>query len=196
MRLTGVPFQRRILARACMHGAVEIPSVRVNRQISIFAVVHEAGILFPYLESTREIFSSESSPPAGLSTARFPHTKMASIVLPTQTVTDATSDVGILWKAAVARYENITMTKVECLPRANNADMIIDEIYRREAMLKAQRHDGSKLDKFRSLINKSLSPIEKIGNIVASAASTVRSHFCLARSVVLICIDVTLVFPS
>ena len=104
---------------------------------------------------------------------------MATVELSIRSKIAATTDVGAIWKAAIDRYEEITMVKMETLAGANNVDEILDEIHERETKFKGYRHDGSKLDKFRSLVSKSLGPIEKLSNIVASAALAVRKHFCL-----------------
>jgi hypothetical protein len=71
------------------------------------------------------------------------------------------------------------MVKIETLVGANNVDEILDEIHKRETKFKSYRHNGSKSDKFRSLVRKSLGHIKKLSDIVASAASTVRQHLCL-----------------
>ncbi|TGO07453.1 hypothetical protein BTUL_0275g00150 [Botrytis tulipae] len=97
---------------------------------------------------------------------------MASIELPVRTRIDATTDVGAIWKAAIVRYEDITKVKIESAAKANNVDEILKNIREREDMFKGYRHDGSKVDKFRSLVSKSLDPIEKLGNVVGQAATT------------------------
>ncbi len=104
---------------------------------------------------------------------------MATAELSIRSKTAATTDIGAIWRAAIDRYEAITMVKIETLDGANNVDEILDEIHERGTKFKAYRHDGSKSDKFRSLLSKSLDPIEKLSSIVASAASTVRQHLCL-----------------
>jgi ankyrin repeat domain-containing protein 50 len=100
---------------------------------------------------------------------------MATIELSIRSKTAVTTDVGALWKAAIDRYEEITTIKIKSLAGANNVDEILDEIRGRDAKFKGQRHDGSKSDKFRSLVSKSLGPIETLSNIVASAALAVRN---------------------
>lgn len=92
---------------------------------------------------------------------------MATVELSIRSKTAATTDVGAIWKAAIDRYEEITMVKIKTLTGANNVDEILDETQ--------DRHDGSISDKFRSLVGKSLGPIEKLSSIVASAASTVET---------------------
>ena len=64
--------------------------------------------------------------------------------------------------------------KIESLTIANNVDGILDEIHGRETKFKGYRHDGSKADKFRSLVSKSLGPIEKLSSVAASTTSTVK----------------------
>ncbi|KAF4627731.1 hypothetical protein G7Y89_g10420 [Cudoniella acicularis] len=94
---------------------------------------------------------------------------MATVELPIRATPNV---VGAIWKAAISRYEEITLQKIESFAGVNSADEILDQIHERERRFKGYRHDGSKLDKFRSHVNKSLGPIEKLSNIVASAAST------------------------
>ncbi len=65
------------------------------------------------------------------------------------------------------------MEKMETLAGASSVDVILDDIHEKETKFKRYRHDGSKLDKFRTLVSKSLDPIDKVGNLVASAASMV-----------------------
>ncbi len=104
---------------------------------------------------------------------------MATVEQSIRSETAATTDVGVIWKAAIDRYEKIAMVKIETLAKANNVAEILVEIHERETKFKSFRHDGSKTEKFRSLVSKSLGPIEKLSNIVASAALAVRAHFCL-----------------
>ena len=87
---------------------------------------------------------------------------------------DANIDVGLIWDEAIHRYEATTMVKIESLAGARNVDEILNAIHERERNFKGYRHNGSKLDKFRTLISKCLNPIDKVGNMVASGASTVK----------------------
>lgn len=100
--------------------------------------------------------------------------EMATLEPPVKSEADATIDIGVIWKEAVDSYEKTTMVKIESLARASNVDEILNDIREREIKFKDYRHDGSKLDKFRTLVSKSLNPIDKVGNMVALAASTVR----------------------
>jgi len=101
---------------------------------------------------------------------------MVTVNLPVRSRTTVTTDIGAIWKAAIDHYEEITKVKIESLAVANNVDEILEEIHGRETKFKGYRHDGSKLDKFRSLVSKSLGPIEKLSNIAMSAALTVRQQ--------------------
>ncbi|TAQ84511.1 hypothetical protein B7494_g7175 [Chlorociboria aeruginascens] len=95
---------------------------------------------------------------------------MATAGLSIRPKADAITDIGAIWKAAIVRYEEITMVKIDSLAGANSVDGVLDEIHERETKFKGYRHDGSKLDKFRSLVRKSMGPIEKLSNIIAQAA--------------------------
>ncbi|KAI8724317.1 hypothetical protein NCS52_00000500 [Fusarium sp. LHS14.1] len=86
--------------------------------------------------------------------------------------TDVTSDVGLIWKSAVDRYEAITGEQIQQLARAKNVAQILEDIDNNEARFKIHRHDGTKLDRFRTLVSQSLSPIQFIGDIVAQATKT------------------------
>jgi len=78
---------------------------------------------------------------------------------------------------------------------ANNVDEILKEVRGKEDKFKGYRHDGSKLDKFRSLVSKSLDPIEKLSNIVAQATVAV-SQKLLPVHLLMTCVDIAIVFPS
>jgi fungal STAND N-terminal Goodbye domain len=95
---------------------------------------------------------------------------------------DTTTDVGAIWREAIDRYEEITKVKIESLPRASNIDEVLRETQKRDSTFRGYRHDETKLDKFRTLMNESLSPIGKVGNMVASASSAVRKQPCLLIS--------------
>ncbi len=100
--------------------------------------------------------------------------KMSTLEPPVESEADATIDIGVIWGEAVVEFEKTTMVKIESLAGASNVDEILNDVRERETKFKGYRHDGSKLDKFRTLVSKSLNPIDKVGNMVALAASTVR----------------------
>lgn len=101
-------------------------------------------------------------------------TKMSTDELSTISRTSAPTDVGIIWKAAIDQYEEITKEKIDLLNRVSNVKEILDEIDIRETNFKAFRHSGSRTDKFRAVVSKSLVHIERLSSIVSSAASSVR----------------------
>lgn len=90
---------------------------------------------------------------------------------------DAATDIGVLWTAALMRYEEITTVKLDSLDGVNSIDGILNEISSRETKFKTFRHSGSKIERFRSTVKNGLAPIEKLGSIAASAASTVRQLY-------------------
>ena len=93
-----------------------------------------------------------------------------AVASPPATVTD----IGALWKGAIDQYEVVTGVKIESLSKANNVDEILCQIQGNMASFKGHRHDGSRLDRFRSLVGRSLDSVEQLSKIVASAASSVR----------------------
>lgn len=103
--------------------------------------------------------------------------KMATVELTVGSGTAPATDIGTIWKAAIDRYEEITMVKIEALARANNMDEILLEIQGRETKFLSYRHNGSRIEKLRSLMSRTLNPVGKLSNIVASAASTVMHPF-------------------
>lgn len=85
------------------------------------------------------------------------------------------TDVGTIWNAAVVQYEAITNTKISTLARPKNIDEILREITLRETAFSHNRHDGSRLDKFRTTVKNNLVPIEMLGDIVSKATKSVRN---------------------
>jgi len=106
------------------------------------------------------------------------------------------TDIGAIWEGAIHRYEMVIGMKVESLAKANNVDEILSQIQGNVASFKAHRHDGSKLDRFRSLVSKSLDPVEQISKIVASAVLSVRQHIPPCIWLINAHMDVTKVFLS
>lgn len=100
--------------------------------------------------------------------------RMTTIGPPVESEADATADIGTIWQTAINRYEESARVKIESLAGASSVDVILDDIREQETKFKGYRHDGSRLAKFRTLVARSLGPIEKVGDIVASAASLVR----------------------
>lgn len=101
-------------------------------------------------------------------------TKMATLEPPVGSGADATIDVGDIWRTAISRYEKTSMVKLESLAGASSVDEVLNDVHERGTKFKSYRHDGSKLDRFRTLVSKSLNPIDQVCNLVGLAASTVR----------------------
>jgi hypothetical protein len=53
----------------------------------------------------------------------------------------------------------------------DNVDEVLRETRSQDAKFRAFHHDETKIDNFRTLVSQSLGPIEKVGSMVASAAS-------------------------
>lgn len=100
---------------------------------------------------------------------------MTTVKLHVESTIGPTTDVGAMWKAAVDRYEDTTKFKIQSLAGAISVDEILGQIHERETKFTTHRHDGSKLDKFRTLVRNSLVPIAMLGDIVAKATKTVRN---------------------
>ncbi|KAF9768691.1 hypothetical protein IL306_013959 [Fusarium sp. DS 682] len=89
---------------------------------------------------------------------------------PNQNDTEVT-DVGLLWQNAIDRYKEITDKDGE-IERVANVQQVLDTIEDREEKFKWRRHDGSKIDKFRTLVNQALAPLQLIGELVVQATKT------------------------
>ena len=112
------------------------------------------------------------------------------------------TDVGEIWRAAVVEYERITgvaLTSLGALAeplrredtkdgdgtRGRAADVvgdheaardiegILSQVKTTENRFRRGRHDGSKLDRFRTLLRSSLGPIDKLRSVVSHAAKAV-----------------------
>ena len=92
---------------------------------------------------------------------------------------DTTTDVDEIWKAAIERYEEVAGVKFTSLASAHSVDDILNEIHEREARFKSRRHDGSRVDRFRTLVRKSLAPVDRIGEVAAQGASGVSNSILL-----------------
>jgi hypothetical protein len=86
------------------------------------------------------------------------------------------SDISEIWKAAVGEYQRVTGTTLTPSAGANNVEGILSEIRDRETAFSRYRHDGSKVDKFRSLVRRGLVPIEHLAGIASQATKSVSSN--------------------
>lgn len=84
----------------------------------------------------------------------------------------ATTNVGSIWERALKSFESDN-PHLENLEKAHSVVEVLSEIRAKESSFKHFRHDKSKLDKFRTLVRKSLEPVDTLCNIGSSAASDV-----------------------
>lgn len=96
-----------------------------------------------------------------------------------QNSTNHFSDIGALWEAALDRYEQITGFKVQLIEGSNNLDAVLAQVHDKSALFERRRHDGSKIDKFRSLVKESLGPVVVLGEVVVQATKLVRYAWML-----------------
>jgi hypothetical protein len=101
---------------------------------------------------------------------------MATVGSPLDQTANLETDFSAVWKIAINRYEEIAMVKIQSLAGASSVDEVLSEIHDKEAKFKNFRHDGSKLDKFRTLIKKSLAPIEALSGMVVNSTSMVSNQ--------------------
>ncbi|KAM4067399.1 ankyrin repeats (3 copies) domain-containing protein [Hirsutella rhossiliensis] len=96
---------------------------------------------------------------------------MAATVQP---IAGAPSELGLLWQTAIDTYTDITGNR-HFLTAKHTASIgqVLAEVEGMERSFKGQRHDGSKLARFRSLVNASLTPIQALGEVVAHASKAV-----------------------
>ncbi len=106
---------------------------------------------------------------------------MTTVELPVRSEAENTIDLGTIWKEAIREYEEITKVNVQSLTEANNVEEILNDIHEREKRFKSYRNNGSKLERFRTLVMKSLRPIQKVCDVVASVVSTVKEQLLPAR---------------
>ena len=99
---------------------------------------------------------------------------MTTLESPVKSEADANIDVSTIWREAINHYEKVTTVKIKSLVGASNVDDILSDIHERETEIKAHRHDGSKLDKFRTLVRRSLNVVDQLSNVVGLVVSTVR----------------------
>lgn len=94
------------------------------------------------------------------------------------------SDIGDLWKKAVDEFERTTNTKLDKLSPASNVEEILSIVQSQESRFNTFRHDKSRLDKFRSLVKRSLYPVEQMSKIISSAVTSVRCPASFSTAVI------------
>ena len=83
------------------------------------------------------------------------------------------TDVGVIWHAAIERYEKITQVKAMPSVGSNNVEQILTQIEGMKIKFEKKRHDGSKMDKFRTLVKNTVIPIQQLSDIVVQATKIV-----------------------
>ena len=83
------------------------------------------------------------------------------------------NDASALWKAAVDRYQVNTNLEIQSLGSACSLDEVLSEISKEESKFSTHRHDGSRVESFRSLVKRTLVPIERLSEMGNMATSTV-----------------------
>ncbi|EED17209.1 tankyrase, putative [Talaromyces stipitatus ATCC 10500] len=72
--------------------------------------------------------------------------------------TPLASDINVIWQAAIDRYEQNSMTKVDFLS-ATSVDDIVNALQDKGTVFRNFRHSGSKFDKFRTLVTNIMNRI-------------------------------------
>ncbi|KAL4802472.1 hypothetical protein BDV18DRAFT_62038 [Aspergillus unguis] len=85
--------------------------------------------------------------------------------------TNYPTDVEEIWQTAIHDYEAATGASLNSLAKARTLEDVLGEIKDMESKFEFKRHDGSRIDRFRTLVKKSLQPIEKLSEIAAQAGS-------------------------
>lgn len=83
------------------------------------------------------------------------------------------TDVEEIWQTAIHDYEAATGTSLDSSTQARTLEDVLGEIKDRESKFEFKRHNSSKIDRFRTVVKKSLQPIEKLSEIAAQAISGV-----------------------
>lgn len=91
-----------------------------------------------------------------------------------QTIDTYTADIGALWTEAMFRYETRTGVCLDSVGDARSLDEVLSHIQKSQARFEKRRHSGSRFDKFRTLVKRSLEPVEPLGRIVSQATKDVR----------------------
>lgn len=105
------------------------------------------------------------------------------------------SDIGGLWKTAVNEFERTTNTKFNELSPASNVEEILGMVQSQENRFNTFRHDRSRVDRFRSLVTRSLYPIEQMSKIISPAISSVSHPAPLLQTISANCVRI-IVFCS
>jgi hypothetical protein len=90
----------------------------------------------------------------------------------------APSQIGELWEEAKRRYEaNVgPLTELSALGNVATVQTILDEVGKKAATFKQSRHDGSKTDRLRRALSRSLPMVQTLSEIGAQASKAVRMN--------------------
>ena len=101
-----------------------------------------------------------------------------------ETISTHAGDISALWKDALFRYEAKTGVRLDSVAEAGSLEEVISHIQENQARFGKKRHSGSKFDRFRTLVKRSLEPIAPLGKIVGHATKSVRAphQSCPMRS--------------
>lgn len=84
--------------------------------------------------------------------------------------------ISALWTAALARYETKTGVRLDSVREARSLEEVVSHIQENQARFEKRRHSGSKFDRFRDLVKRSLEPIEPLGRVVSHATKGVSAR--------------------
>lgn len=96
---------------------------------------------------------------------------MASNNFPAEST--AIDDIEALWKQAVDKFQQRTHTRMTDLATVSTLDELLAVVQSKEKQFKHYRHDGTRLDKFRTFLGKSLKPVEQLLNSLSNSVSVV-----------------------
>ena len=94
--------------------------------------------------------------------------------MPGYEVDHHSSDLELIWNEAINNYTSITGNDNGItMGRTASISEVLTELDEMRKSFSNRRHDGSKRDKFRSLVRDSLTPIQVLSEIAAHASKAV-----------------------
>jgi hypothetical protein len=82
--------------------------------------------------------------------------------------------VALLWTEAVQRFEAETRTSISTPGSITSLDELIASLADKHSSFKIRRHNGSRLERLRTLAARALEPIRAISDVLAQATKLVR----------------------
>ncbi|KAL8367153.1 hypothetical protein RB599_010243 [Gaeumannomyces hyphopodioides] len=83
---------------------------------------------------------------------------------------DEAIDTSKIWKAAIDQYEKIAGVRIATLNGVNTIEDILKEVRTSEKTFLRRRHNGSRSDRFRTLLSQSLDSIQRLLEVAAQAS--------------------------